>query len=317
MEKGKVLLSLVIGIVVLLAVLGLSVYFWNVDSSTSDWQEPSLQTNESTNSAPATNIGEAWKWQEVANSSEQTLATKETPSQLPQATNLPFTAQSVYDALQAVKIDAQGNIILDHDAMLALDEALEPIFQLLNPQSLALLQELILKALPNITGEQVAELVADYYEYLVAKDEFSRLRENSDRVIEPNLQSVRNDEVLYEDLQALRDVHLGSEATEQLFRVTDASAKLMFDSMKLSFDEQLSPEERTAKQQALQNTLIRDSLNIDNWDARYNAFQNEKSAIVNADISDANKQLQFRQLLSQHFSSEEQEKMAYFDLTRI
>jgi lipase chaperone LimK len=316
-EKGKVLLSLVIGIVVLLAVLGLSVYFWNVDSSTSDWQEPSLQTNESTNSVPATNIGEAWNWQEVANTSEQTLATKETPSQLPQATNLPFTAQSVYDALQAVKIDAQGNIILDHDAMLALDEALEPIFQLLNPQSLALLQELILKALPNITGEQVAELVADYYEYLVAKDEFSRLRENSDRVIEPNLQSVRNDEVLYEDLQALRDVHLGSEATEQLFRVTDASAKLMFDSMKLSFDEQLSPEERTAKQQALQNTLIRDSLNIDNWDARYNAFQNEKSAIVNADISDANKQLQFRQLLSQHFSSEEQEKMAYFDLTRI
>ena len=317
MEKGKVLLSLVIGIVVLLAVLGLSVYFWNVDSSTSDWQEPSLQTNESTNSVPATNIGEAWNWQEVANTSEQTLATKETPSQLPQATNLPFTAQSVYDALQAVKIDAQGNIILDHDAMLALDEALEPIFQLLNPQSLALLQELILKALPNITGEQVAELVADYYEYLVAKDEFSRLRENSDRVIEPNLQSVRNDEVLYEDLQALRDVHLGSEATEQLFRVTDASAKLMFDSMKLSFDEQLSPEERTAKQQALQDTLIRDSLNIDNWDARYNAFQNEKSAIVNADISDANKQLQFRQLLSQHFSSEEQEKMAYFDLTRI
>jgi lipase chaperone LimK len=316
-EKGKVLLSLVIGIVVLLAVLGLSVYFWNVDSSTSDWQEPSLQTNESTNSVPATNIGEAWNWQEVANTSEQTLATKETPSQLPQATNLPFTAQSVYDALQAVKIDAQGNIILDHDAMLALDEALEPIFQLLNPQSLALLQELILKALPNITGEQVAELVADYYEYLVAKDEFSRLRENSDRVIEPNLQSVRNDEVLYEDLQALRDVHLGSEATEQLFRVTDASAKLMFDSMKLSFDEQLSPEERTAKQQALQDTLIRDSLNIDNWDARYNAFQNEKSAIVNADISDANKQLQFRQLLSQHFSSEEQEKMAYFDLTRI
>lgn len=258
-------------------------------------------------------VAEKWDWSALATEKESDAsdpATLDNP--------YPFSPEAVYNALQAVKLDSDGNVVLDHDAKLSLDEALERIYSIMDTQSTAALKQLIESALAGFTGEQVAQLVEDYLNYLVAKDEFSELYESASPPQEDvTLDSVNKDQTLYSELQSLRNLHLGADTAESLFRVEDASAKMMFDSMKLAQNTALSAQERALAQEQIQARLIEESLNIDSWDARYNAYLDAREVIESASLSSDEIDQQITQLTSQHFTSEERQKMAFFGLGQL
>lgn len=193
---------------------------------------------------PAT-IAAEWQWQAINEKSQSAIENN---------VSLPYTPQSVHDALQEVKVDEAGNVILDHGALVSLDEALERIYNKLDGESLQSLQELIQEALPGKTGEQTAQLVGDYSQFLKAKEEFSQMHEGAGAV-EQTIESIESDEALYRELQALREVYLGRETAQSLFLESDANAQFMFDTMKLELDNSLSPEERTQRQQEIEAQL--------------------------------------------------------------
>lgn len=188
-------------------------------------------------------IANQWQWSALDEGSNATEPEE----------SLPFTSQSVHDALYAVKIDDNGDIILDTDALISLDEALERIYNQLDSESTLKLEGLIRDALPGKVGEQTAKLVSDYSDFLKAKEQFSLLHENTIYVdgVE-SVAKVERDETLYGDLQALREVHLGTDVAEQLFQEHDATAQYMFDSMKLGLDDSLSPEVKEQRRQEIE-----------------------------------------------------------------
>jgi hypothetical protein len=209
-----------------------------------------LNVPEENNSSSST-IASEWQWAKVDSSAQ---AEKEADDhKAEKGDDLPFTQKSVHDALYAVKIDENGDIVLDNDALLSLDEALERIYNKLDAESILKLQDLIRDALPGKVGEQTAEIVSNYNEFLKAKEQFSQLHENT--VYNGGVQSsetVKRDQSLYSDLQSLREVHLGNEVTQALFREHDATAEFMFESMKLGFDDSLSPEAREQRRQEVE-----------------------------------------------------------------
>lgn len=254
-------------------------------------------------------IASKWQWGETSKQTDQSSTLSSDSNELP------FTPVSVYEALRAVKVDSDSNIILDHDALISLDEALERIHGQLDSELLDSLLNLIKQSLPGKTGVQTAKIVEDYTLFLGAKEEFSRINEELGDVNEElTMESVENDEALYAELQALREVHLGSGTTNSLFRVSDANARFMFDIMKLEQNSDLMPEEREKRQQEIEARHIEQSINITNWPSRYNAFLQAKRNIINASIGEDEKRRQLTALLTQHFDVDELERIEYLAL---
>ena len=278
-----------------------------------------ISNNDTLQAKPKTNhtehettIATQWQWSSMSESSEQTVAT-----QTHQKT-LPFTAKFVYEALKAVKLDENGNVVYDHDALLSLDEALLRIQNKLDSDSLAILQAIIKDGLPGKAGEQTAKIVGDYYHFLEAKDEFSRTSEAlADTGVHKSVSAVENDELLYSELQALREVHLGHDVTSGLFRITDADAQYMFASMKLDFDEHLSDEEKQKKRREIQEQHTQRSINISNWPERYRAFQQAKQTILSANLNSNETQAQLTDLLNSHFNTDEQKRISHLSLDKL
>ena len=195
----------------------------------------------------STTIAQQWQWETLNNKVQ-----KQEGENLPQ----PFTPQSVHDALQAVKVDQNGDLILDHDALLSLDEALERIYNKLDADRLKQLRDLIEEALPGKVGTQTAKLVEDYNAFLKAKEEFSQVYEGSPPPYDQqSVASINNDEAIYSELKALRQVYLGNEAATKLFGVSDATAQFMFDSMKLELDKTMNAEQKNQRRLELQTQL--------------------------------------------------------------
>ena len=302
----KILTRIIIPVLVVIALVFIIV---KVMSNSKSEKEKSVTLSPSTESQPT--IASEWQW-------ENSASRKPTKVTTDSGVSLPFTAESVYNALQAVKLDADGNIILDHDALLSLDETLERIHNRLDNESLSILQQMIKDALPGKAGEQTAQIVGDYYRFLGAKEEFSQISEALvDNSNQETLEAVENDEALYAELQALREVHIGNEATERLFRVSDANAQFMFDSMKLARDQSLSPEEKESRRQAIEARHVEQSVNILDWPSRYKAFMDSKQNIIAASIDQEEKQRQLKELFKLHFNSDERQRIAHLGLEQI
>lgn len=185
-------------------------------------------------------LAKHWKWLSRSKAGTK-LAIEEGQDQ-----RLPFTEQSVFDALQAVKVDENGDVVLDHDALVSLDETLERIYNRLDADSTLKLQDLIKTALPEKTGEQTAKLVGDYNNFLQAKEQFDQI--HSAAPIGPQtVATIESDQLLYKQLQTLREVHLGQDTAQNLFHVSDANAEYMFESLKLGLDNTLSAEQIAAR----------------------------------------------------------------------
>ncbi len=261
-------------------------------------------------------IANAWQWEADAESPALGLENEELGSQehnYNAASGLPFTQESVYQALRAVKIDAAGSIILDDDALNALNIALDHDEMQLDSEAIGELQTIIKNGLPGLAGEQIAHIVADYYQYLGAKSEFNSVYEPTNG----EGQYIENYESQYEELSSLRELYLGSEVSSKLFAVSDANARYMFETKKLEADTSLSEEEKKEEQAKLVARHAEETINVNDWKERYQAFLEEKQYIVNASISDDEKLAQIAELINQHFSDEEQEKVSHLQLDSL
>lgn len=303
-------------VIILLIGLAVPVMFYMIVGAISDGknhnehEHSTASTNKVADASPT--VASEWQWQQMKQNINKSQLRADNKD------SLPFTEESIYNALQAVKFDENGNIILDHDALISLDEALERIHNKLDSETLSILQDIIRQALPGLSGEQTAKIVGDYYVFLEAKEEFSNMAEGlSDENAEPTLSSLENDESLYAELQSLRQVHLGSEATDSLFRVSDANAKFMFDSMKLGLDTSLTPQQREQQQQQIEAQHQAQSINVADWPARYQAFMTAKQSITSASIDDDEKRAQIAQLLRQYFNHDELKEINHLGLEAL
>jgi len=261
-------------------------------------------------------IANTWQWdvQQESYSDHNNVSS----SSIDARSNLPFTTQSVYDALQAVKLDGDGNVVLDHDALISLDEALERIYNRLDDDSLNILQNLIRQHLPGNAGEQTAQIVGNYKNFLLAKDEFSEFYESAHPVVDvPTLESLNSDQLLYGELQSLRETYLGKDTSDQLFRISDANATYMFASLALDIDQTLSPEEKRQQREILEANHIEQSVNITDWPSRYADFLVSRDIISNAAISDEEKRAQISTLYEQRFNEEERDRIGYLQIEQF
>ena len=192
-----------------------------------------------------TTVADKWKWRKEDLAERAKAEDKvENPR--------PFTEKSVHDALQEVRVDEDGNVILNNAAMVSLDEALERIYNQIDAEDMLELQELIRDGLPGKTGEQTAELVGNYHQFLQAKEQFDQMH-SSIPVGPQTVQSIESDQVLYSQLQSLRELHLGKDVADNLFHDSDVNAEYMFESIKLSLQTGLSAEEVALRRSEIEN----------------------------------------------------------------
>jgi hypothetical protein len=284
----------------------------SVKTSTNNSVSQSDKSHSNNFEEQTSTIATAWQWSQVNEHTSKATAAENSRKALP------FTPKFVYEALKAVKLDEYGNVIYDHDALLSLDEALLRIQNKLDKESLNILQALIKDGLPGKAGEQTAQIVSDYYNYLEAKDEFSRTSDIlSDSSGHETINAVESDQLLYAELKSLRDLHLGDDISSSLFRVTDSDAQYMFESMKLDVNQSISEEEKAKKRLEIEAQHIQRSINIPNWPNRYSAFQDAKQKIISASLKNEEKQRQATELLHSHFSSLELKRIEHLGIDQL
>lgn len=257
--------------------------------------------------AEAGTIAAVWQWQSMADATAKGDEKNSTET-------IPFNADALYDAFQNVRIDENGDVILDNQALEALNRTLQYGVVELSDQNLANLQELIKIGVPGKAGEQTADIVVDYYRYLEAEDEYNAIYEQPGSVAEMSTDAYAQQ---YEELKALRALYLGQEVAAQLFETADASARYMFEAQRLEADASLTGEEKAQRLEALNDRLTDETVAVDNWRKRYDAFLAEKRLIIDAGLAEQEKKAQVEQLMQQHFSASELEKVRHLQLGTI
>lgn len=275
------------------------------DILTSDASGLSNNNGKPVNSGQGQSIASAWQWDSFQ--AEPIPAEKSTSESHHQLVYL--DVDYIYQALQAVKLDESGDIILDHAALLALNKTLanRPAgADNLDREALNDLKTMIKAGLPGKAGEQTAIIVENYYLYLEAESEFNDLYQSQS--------DINNSEEYYRELVALRELYLGADAADKLFATSDANAQYMFKSLELEADPSLTDEER----QVQQNDNIKQheelTIGVSDWHTRYADFLGAKQQILSAELPDEEKRRQISMLMQQHFSDEELEKVRHLQL---
>jgi lipase chaperone LimK len=258
-----------------------------------------IESNEKT-------IATEWQWEEQTNS----------PIKNPIAT---FTEESVYRVLKRVRLDNQNNIIIDHEALIALNAALDDSRLQLDEQALGELQMIIKQGLPGTAGDDVAKIVVNYYNYLEASKEFNTIYEtdlssselSNSETVESNIEEYKEN---YRELISLRELYLGSDTSSKLFSTSDANANYMFDMLRIEQDTNLSDEDKKIKHKEIIETHAEQTVDISNWNQRHINFLNAKTTILNASISEQQKQTQLTELMHQRFNPEELAKVSHMQL---
>jgi lipase chaperone LimK len=256
-------------------------------------------------------VATQWQWEE------------QTDTPIKKSTAV-FTEESVYSALQSVRLDNQNNVIIDHEALIALNAALDDSRLQLDEQALGELQIIIKQGLPGTAGDDVANIVANYYNYLKASKEFNAIYEadlsisdssNSDASnSETSATSIEEYQENYRELMSLRELYLGSDTANKLFSTSDANANYMFDMLKIEQDTDLSDEEKEIKRKEIIETHAEQTVDISNWNKRHRDFLTAKQTILNASISEQQKQAQLTELMHQRFNPEELAKIRHLQL---
>lgn len=255
-------------------------------------------------------LGDLWRLVRAPDgSSEEDSAGQPSPDEDAR----PFTEQEVRESLRNVRLDGNGDVILDDRARQALNRSLEYGRLPLDEQSLAQLQRLIRTRLPGKAGEQTARVVGDYYRFLQAKEQYMK----STSAPAAGGDAVAAQKARYEQVKALRAQYLGPDVASQLFRTTDANAEYMFRAHQIQQDPDLTDEEKVRKANELHAELQHDYVDIDNWDQRHARFQAEKARILEAGLSEADKRAQVQALLQETFGPEELARIEHLKLGEI
>lgn len=198
-------------------------------------------------------IAHQWQWDNFTKAKQAAESTsQDAQGNAPRAaTELPYDAVTVYRALQSIRVDENGRLVPDVNAMQALEAGYADLGPDLSPEAMAELQDLIRKGLPGPAGEEAARILENYYRYRAAEAELTQMRAAQSNAAMGQLPSPDS----YEELVALRRSYLGKEVADGLFAVEDAQARHMFAALAIQQDETLSPEEKQAQQAALEAQL--------------------------------------------------------------
>ena len=114
---------------------------------------------------------------------------------------------AIYKGLADVKISETDEIVVDDTALKALNRALNRKDLVLSEGDLSLIKSIINDSLPAPAGEQAAEIVDNYYQYLQAHKEMTELNKQVGQPLDH--------EQHHQELNTLRELYLGQEVAEQ------------------------------------------------------------------------------------------------------
>lgn len=215
-----------------------------------------------------------------------------------------FDVEYIFSALSEVRIDRDGELVLDGETLDLLEAAVSKLTDDLSESEVAELQELIALGLPGEAGDEAAKIFSDYYQYRSAEREFLNASPGSD---------IAGINSSFEQLRALRQAHLGYDVAEKLYGEEERASMFMIRAMKIQEDPNLSEEEKELQQLQLAEEL---EAHMDSeqapveaetaqWLVRFENFAQQRQYILDAGLSKAEQDKQIEDLLKQHFATNE------------
>lgn len=160
-----------------------------------------------------------------------------------EALNVPFELEQVAYALSRVEVDENGDIVINEAAQTVLEQAFLDARATMDEQQLEELKTMIAAGLDGQAGSQAAEIAEKFYRYSNA------FREISDTLaVRGDPESLRKD---YDQIARLRRTHLGPELADELYSREEKLTRYTLEVMEIQADEDLSPEQRSERQEEL------------------------------------------------------------------
>ncbi|MVF13067.1 lipase chaperone [Ketobacter sp. MCCC 1A13808] len=250
-------------------------------------------------------VDDVWQWEPFEENLADPKGVGEVAEDQPQL-NVTFDIQSIQNGLKTVKIDQYGDVVVNPDALNALNEVFRSGSVLLDDDAMTELQRLIRMGLAGAAGEQVATIVGNFNDYLRAKKEMYELMASSGGEVDHR--------ALLDEQAALQELYMGKEVADKLFTAEDASARYMMESMVMAKDKTISDEERAARQEELREQYEGAQYGIENWASRYSTFKQEKQSIINSGLSQQDIKQQVQRLARSHFTQQELERISHMNL---
>ena len=204
---------------------------------------------------------------------------------------------TIEEQLLKIKVDENGDVILDRDANNRIASGFQNVPLPLSPELIADLQQTISKSLPSPLGSQVAEIISGYHDYLVA------VKNESDLLGPP--QSIEEQKQRLQQRIELQTLILGESNAYKLFAQENADQLYMLEGMQVATNQELSPEQRNFMLTELERQRQQMKPAINNWDSRYEQFERNREAIEDAALSSGDKTQQIRSLYRQSFDMAE------------
>jgi len=177
--------------------------------------------------------------------------------------------RDVEDALMMAKLDNVGALILDEQALASLNLVVSRLPDHLTPQDLQKIQNLIKQAQPGEAGEQVAQVLGDYYAFKQAETKWLK-----SGVATNSLQAAIDQ---LEKITAMRQDYLGQDVADKLFLAQQEQASLSLQKMAIQQDT-----ERTVQQKDSEMALLNASNSSSSPDLNETADQQVKQ--LNSDV---------------------------------
>jgi len=147
--------------------------------------------------------------------------------------------RDVEDALMMAKLDNVGALILDEQALASLNLVVSRLPDNLTPQDIQKIQNLIKQAQPGEAGEQVAQVLGDYYAFKQAEKEWLK-----SGVATNSLQAAINQ---LEKITAMRQDYLGQAVADKLFSEQQQKASLSLQKMAIQQETGLSAQQKDSE----------------------------------------------------------------------
>lgn len=216
---------------------------------------------------------------------------------------MPFTLDYpwIYEEIGKIRLTGDGDILVDDIALKALRKALSRDKDKFTPELMNEIQNILKTGLPGAAGEQAAELVSNFHEFLLAK------RELSEAYSDIHISAGLAQKGLEEEEKSLRNIYLGEALAEQLFKKEDQQSGYMYKVFKIAASKELTKEEKIKNRAELNK--IHFTPDIHNWDVRYDNYREKLDTILSSGIVDKEKDAEINILQTEHFTKEELSKI--------
>lgn len=297
-QPNTILKVAVPGLIAAVAVIG-AIFMSSSESPAPADEMVQEEVKQAEHKPDADTIGGQWNWDGVnmQRNKKTEASAKAGGVNGAEADDFPYTPEVIYQALEKVRLDKDGNLVIDHVTLAALIDALGSTSALLTDEHLAVLQEIIQVGLAGPAGEQAAELVGNFHEYLKANADLIALSPSEVTPAEHRKQ--------YEEMQALRAIHLGDAVAKGLFAQTDTDSYYMMDSMEIETLPNLSKEEKAARQQAVVDKHIADTISLHGLEDKFQKYQHDRELIYANYPEGEEREQKVQEAKKENFTTEE------------